>query len=504
MLLTNICNYSLILRCWLKSLSIKITLPCSMEVIMVFSSSTFLLVFLPCVLILYYTIFRNHRTAQNIFLFLASLVFYAWGEPLFVLILLLSIIMNYLFGLLIDKYRDYKTQARIIITVSMIYNVSLIFLFKYLSFAITNINSLFHKNIGIPQLGIPIGISFFSFQAISYVIDVYHQKGRVQKNPLNVGLYIALFPNLVSGPIVRYETIVDQIQNRSESFSLFSEGVLRFIRGFAKKVIIADNIAYVANKAFDTNINDLSVSFAWLGIIAYAFQILLDFSGYSDMAIGLSKMFGFQFLENFNFPYISKSISEFWRRWHISLGTWFRDYVYFPLGGSRVKTKIRLLFNLFVVWSLTGLWHGANWTFILWGLLYFVLIAFEKLTGFDKSKKFPIFHHIYTMFFVLMGWVLFRSSDIAQAKNYLSVMFFRSGNTIFDNNAYFYLCEYIIFLIAATLCSTPIFGWISKKLKFDENKFIGAVYPIVYLILFFIALSYVIKGANNPSIYANF
>ncbi|WP_066715614.1 MBOAT family O-acyltransferase [Clostridium sp. Marseille-P299] len=471
---------------------------------MIFSSSTFLLVFLPCVLLIYYTILRNHRTAQNIFLFLASLVFYAWGEPLFVLILLLSIVMNYIFGLLIDKYRDFKPQARLIITLSLVYNVSLIFLFKYLSFAITNINLLFNKNIGIPQLGIPIGISFFTFQAISYVIDVYHGKGHVQKNPLNVGLYIALFPNLVSGPIVRYETIVDQINDRKESFSLFSEGAIRFIRGFAKKVIIADNLAYVANKAFSLKTDDLSVSFAWLGIIAYAFQILLDFSGYSDMALGLSKMFGFNFLENFNFPYISKSISEFWRRWHISLGTWFRDYVYFPLGGSRVKTKFRLLFNLFVVWSLTGLWHGANWTFICWGLLYFVLLAFEKLTGFDKSKKFPIFHHIYTMFFVLMGWVLFRANDITQAKDYLKVMFFRGGNTVFDNNAYFYLCEYIFFLVVAILCSTPVFGWISKKFKFDDNKFIGAIYPIFYLLLFFIALTYVIKGANNPSIYANF
>ncbi|WP_368246072.1 MBOAT family protein, partial [Clostridium paraputrificum] len=351
---------------------------------------------------------------------------------------------------------------------------------------------------------LPIGISFFTFQAISYVIDVYRKNGEVQKNPLNVALYIAFFPQLIAGPIVRYETIAKQIKSRQETFDGFASGVCRFMVGLGKKVLLSNTLAIVADNAFNMNsINELSVSMAWLGAIAYTFQIYYDFSGYSDMAIGLGKMFGFSFLENFNYPYISKSISEFWRRWHISLGSWFRDYVYFPLGGSRVDTKKRLLFNLFVVWFLTGIWHGANWTFIIWGIMYFVLISIEKLIGFEKKfNKLSFIKHIYTMFFVILGWVIFRSSNITEAFSYMGKMFGVRASGIFD--AYFYLniVENIIFIIVATIFSAPIYKIIKKKVK--ENKFIAPIYVMGMLILFIVAISYILKGAYNPFIYFNF
>ncbi|MBE5962794.1 MAG: MBOAT family protein [Lachnospiraceae bacterium] len=471
---------------------------------MLFSSTTFLLVFLPIVLLLYYTVFLKHRLAQNIFLFFVSLIFYAWGEPWFVLIMLLSIVMNWIFGLLVDKYRDHPLLSKLILTLTIVYNLVVIFIFKYLIFTITNVNLLFHKDFAIPEITLPIGISFFTFQAISYVIDVYRRHGEVQKNPLNVGLYIAFFPQLIAGPIVRYETIAEQILYRKETFKGFSDGVIRFIRGLAKKVLLSNTLAIVADLAFSTETAELSVGMAWLGAICYTLQIFFDFSGYSEMAIGLGKMFGFDFLENFNFPYISASVSEFWRRWHISLGTWFKDYVYFPLGGSRVKTKSRLVFNLFVVWFLTGLWHGANWTFIAWGLLYFVLLTLEKLTGFEKKAKCKPLRIVYTLLFVIIGWVLFRSNDIAQAGDYLKVMFTNSSGILWDNNAYFYLCENAFFLLAAVLCSTPIFKWLSTKCKLEQNKVIGFLYPFFYLALFIVSLSYIVKGAYNPFIYFNF
>ena len=387
---------------------------------------------------------------------------------------------------------------------TIIINLSILFIFKYLMFTLTNINNIFGSNLSVPNITLPIGISFFTFQAISYVIDVYRKNGEVQKNPLNVALYIAFFPQLIAGPIVRYETIAKQIKSRQETFDDFASGVCRFMVGLGKKVLLSNTLAIVADNAFNMNsINELSVSMAWLGAIAYTFQIYYDFSGYSDMAIGLGKMFGFSFLENFNYPYISKSISEFWRRWHISLGSWFRDYVYFPLGGSRVDTKKRLLFNLFVVWFLTGIWHGANWTFIIWGIMYFVLISIEKLIGFEKKfNKLSFIKHIYTMFFVILGWVIFRSSNITEAFSYMGKMFGVRASGIFD--AYFYLniVENLIFIIVATIFSAPIYKIINKKVK--ENKFIAPIYVIGMLILFIVAISYILKGAYNPFIYFNF
>ena len=333
---------------------------------MLFSTSVFLFFFLPFVLFFYHALLRNKIKWQNLFLLVSSLFFYAWGEPYFVLIMLASIIVNWGFALLVDFFRD-RIYVRYLLFLVVLFNILLIFTFKYLNFFCTTLNDVFNTDIIIPSIALPIGISFFTFQSISYVIDVYRRKGHVQKNPLNVGLYIALFPQLIAGPIVRYETIAQQIENRVVTFSDFSEGVKRFIIGLGKKVLIANNVALVADHCFTLTEENLTAPLAWLGILCYTLQIYFDFSGYSDMAIGLGRMFGFHFLENFNYPYISKSISEFWRRWHISLGSWFRDYVYIPLGGNRVS-KVRLYVNLFIVWFLTGLWHGANWTFIIWGI----------------------------------------------------------------------------------------------------------------------------------------
>lgn len=466
---------------------------------MVFSSLIFLFLFLPCVLFGYYVLFGNSRTIQNIFLLISSLVFYAWGEPKFVLIMIVSIIVNWYFAIIIHKNRENASNARLILFFMLTFNLIIMFIFKYLMFTLNTINSIFKTHILISKIALPIGISFFTFQAISYVIDVYRQHGKVQQNPLNVGLYIAFFPQLVAGPIVRYETIAEQIDNRKESLEGFAYGIKRFIVGMGKKVVIANNLALVAEKSFKLNEN-LSVAMAWLGAIAYTFQILYDFSGYSDMAIGLGKMFGFKFLENFNYPYISKSISEFWRRWHISLGSWFRDYVYFPLGGSKVSTRTRLVFNLFVVWLLTGIWHGANWTFIVWGMMYFVLITIEKLTRFDK--KIGFIGHIYTLFFVILGWVIFNSATVTSAFIYIGVMLGNSKIGLVDGMAKLYMHDYSIYFIFAVMFSTPLFSKVKKEIKCITIKNILEIL-LLGLILFFSMLC-IVGNSYNPFIYFNF
>nr|WP_300004678.1 MBOAT family O-acyltransferase [Tissierella sp.] len=472
---------------------------------MLFSSTVFIFLFLPLVLIGYYVLFKDKRKVQNAFLFLTSLLFYAWGEPRFVFVMLLSILGNWIFGLLVDKYRDHIIARRLVIVSMLIFNLSIIFIFKYLMFTLGIINNLLKFKITIPNIVLPIGISFFTFQAISYVIDIYRKNGQVQKNPLNVGLYISFFPQLIAGPIVRYQTVADQIENRVETFDDFSEGVVRFITGLAKKVLIANNMAIVADKAFALQGDQITVVFAWLGALAYTFQIFFDFGGYSDMAIGLGKMFGFHFDENFNYPYISKSISEFWRRWHISLGSWFRDYVYFPLGGSRVANKSKLIFNLFVVWFLTGVWHGANWTFIAWGIFYFIIIAFEKVTDFEKrASNLNWLKHIYTLLLVIVGWVLFRAENIIKASEYLKSMVGLNNNLWIDDYSKLYFMEYKYIYILAIIFSTPLFKWLSNKYKLKDNIFLLPVNILLIIGMFTLSLSYIIKGSYNPFIYFNF
>lgn len=467
---------------------------------MLFSSSTFIFLFLPIVLFVYYVFLRKNRFLQNVFLLLASLVFYAWGEVAFVFVMIASIIANYFFGLFVSKAKN-SSSKRLSLILSIIFNLSILFVFKYLAFSLTNINALFGTSITVPNIALPIGISFFTFQAMSYVIDVYRGE-EVQKNILNVGLYISFFPQLIAGPIVRYQTVALQIQNRKESFDDFSDGVCRFIIGMGKKVLLANSLAVVADAAFNGDVSNTSASFAWLGAIAYTMQIFFDFSGYSDMAIGLGRMFGFKFLENFNYPYISTSITEFWRRWHISLGTWFRDYVYFPLGGSRVKSKSRLILNLFIVWLLTGIWHGANWTFIVWGLMYFVLLVIEKLTGLHKVEKLKILRWVYTLLFVVLGWVIFRSDTLKDAFTYLGVMFGSNGILI-DNFAVFYCKENIVYFLAGLVCCTPVISFVYRK-YINKNRVMPVLAGIALVAVAALSIIYIVKGTYNPFIYFNF
>ena len=470
---------------------------------MVFSSSAFLFVFLPLVLIIYYVFLKREINKKNMFLFISSILFYAWGEPKFIFIMLLSIFLNWRIGILIDKYNeDNSKKAKTYLVIGIVINVFILFIFKYLMFTINNINSIFGLTIKVPQIVLPIGISFFTFQAISYIIDVYRKNGKVQKKFMNLGLYISFFPQLIAGPIVRYETVAYDIENRKESFEQISQGVCRFIVGLAKKVIISNNLATVADMAFSQD--NLSVGFAWIGAIAYTFQIFFDFSGYSDMAIGLGRMFGFQFLENFNYPYISKSVSEFWRRWHISLTTWFKDYIYFPLGGSRVKSKFRLFFNMFVVWFLTGVWHGANWTFILWGVINYIVLVIEKSTKFEKRKKqIPFLRHIYVIILVCLGWVTFRADNIHIAFEYYKSLFGLSKNAFWDVKATLYIKENLIFFIIAIFASIPTSKIIKSKFKNKESLY-NVLYVIGILIIFIISISFIVKGSYNPFIYFNF
>lgn len=469
---------------------------------MLFSSSIFLFVFLPLCIVIYFKILKGNRKMQNIFLFIFSILFYAWGEPKFVLIMLLSIFLNWKFGLLVDKYRDEKKKAKLVIVICVTINLMILFIFKYLTFVLTNVNNIFNMDLNIPTIALPIGISFFTFQAISYVIDVYRKNGEVQEKFINVGLYISFFPQLIAGPIVRYETVAYDIEHRVETFEKFSSGVCRFILGLGKKVLLANNLAIVADAAYSQN--NISVAFAWLGAIAYMFQIFFDFSGYSDMAIGLGRMFGFQFLENFNYPYISKSVSEFWRRWHISLTTWFKDYIYFPLGGSRVKSKFRLFFNMFVVWFLTGVWHGANWTFILWGLINYIVLVIEKSTKFEKRKKqIPFLRHLYVIILVCLGWVTFRADNIHVAFEYYKSLFGLSKNAFWDAKATLYLKENIFFFIGAIICSTPAIKILNSKIR-NKGKLYDCVYVLGMLLIFILSISYIVKGSYNPFIYFNF
>ena len=475
---------------------------------MIFSSNIFLFLFLPITLLGYFLIKDKYK---NIFLLLMSLIFYAWGEPKFVFVMIASIIFNYLSAVFIDKFKTKKKIKRSVFILSIMGNLSLLFAYKYLDFAIANVNR-FGFTIPLQKLVLPIGISFFTFQAMSYVIDVYRGDVEVQKKLHKVGLFIALFPQLIAGPIVRYKDIAKEIDERTINFALFSEGVQRFVIGLSKKVLIANNMAIITDKAFAIPSGEISALFAWLGIIAYALQIYFDFSGYSDMAIGLGKMFGFNFLENFNYPYMAHSISEFWRRWHMSLGQWFRDYVYFPLGGSKVKKTSRLIFNLFIVWTLTGVWHGANWNFIFWGLLYFVLITFEKVTGIPKkfkSKTLKIIYRIITLLLVLIGWVFFRANNMTDAIKYLLSMLSLRGNPLIASDSIFYLKEYLVLLILGLIFSTNIPKSIWEKLKSNKNKkirinIIGVVETIVLLFVFLWIVSYTVLGSYNPFIYFNF
>lgn len=468
---------------------------------MVFSSIVFLFTFLPITLILYYI---SPRKMKNIVLLLISLIFYAWGEPVYVFLMMFTTLFDYLIGLLINKYRRNKIKSKRIFIFAVLVNLGILGFFKYYGFVIENINSVFSLNIGYNQLPLPIGISFYTFQTLSYVIDVYLDKVKVQKSLISFGLYVTMFPQLVAGPIVRYTDIDYQLKHRTHSMNKFGEGVDRFIQGLSKKVLLANNIGMIFTSIQQYDASEISVLTAWLAIAAYTLQLYFDFSGYSDMAIGLGKMLGFDFIENFNYPYISKSVTEFWRRWHISLGSWFREYVYIPLGGNRCSTIFQLR-NLCIVWFLTGLWHGADWNFILWGLYYGLILIIEKFLLKDILERMPGFiQHIYTMVLVMIGWTFFGIESIQKSLEYIKVMFFLNGNKIIDSTFIYYLHTNLILLIILILCSTPIVNKVFKKI-IQNGKMEGVTLAvIVQFVLLFLSIAYLVNETYNPFLYFRF
>ena len=471
---------------------------------MLFSSVTFLFFFLPIVFTLYYI---SLKKIKNYTLLLFSIIFYAWGGILYLPLLIISIMINYIFGLQIEKYKDNNKKRKNILIISIIFNVLFLGVFKYTNFIIDNINIIFKTSINIPIIPLPIGISFYTFQAMSYVIDVYRNDGKVQKNIFNLALYISMFPQLVAGPIVRYETIDNQITNRIHNIDKFNQGIERLTIGLFKKVIISNTVGELSALIYSLSNYQMSISVAWLGAIAYTLQVYFDFSGYSDMAIGLGKMLGFEFLENFNYPYISKSVSEFWRRWHISLGSWFRDYIYIPLGGNRVS-NIKTYRNLTIVWLITGIWHGASWNFVAWGLYFGIFIMLERAFLQNILNKIPkVFSHIYLLIVVIFGWVLFSKPDLKSAIDYMKIMIGVGEYPFINGYTTFYLSQYWLSLTMAIILSTPIINR-TKQLIIKSNKkimtAIEIIRPIIYFILFFITTVYIVNSTFNPFIYFNF
>ena len=468
------------------------------------------------------------KAFRNAFLLLASLLFYAWGEPKFVFVMILSILMNYVFGLLV-AWREEAGYRKRILTVMVAANLSLFFVFKYLNFTIENLNYLFHGAIPQTHITLPIGISFFTFQAMSYVFDVALGRGEVQKNPLHVALYVALFPQLIAGPIVRYETVAEEIRVRRETLSDFARGTRRFSVGLAKKVILSNSVALLADQAFGyQDVSQLSAAMAWLGALAYAFQIYFDFGGYSDMAIGLGRMFGFHFEENFNYPYISRTVSEFWQRWHISLSTWFRDYLFYPVSrkavplGRKVKKRFgkaagRLtpsVIALAVVWLSTGVWHGASWCYILWGVYYGILLI-SALIFQPTAKKwvkqlkintnapwFAALQILRTMTLVLLGYVLFRSSSVSRAMGYFGAMLGLTGNTAVDAAALDALRNHASALALCAIGSTPVVGWLQRRLGRAGSSDIAK--NAACLVLLVLSAAYIVSSSYNPFIYFAF
>ncbi len=466
---------------------------------MLFSSMTFVFLFLPIVCAVY---LLAKPALHNPILLIASMLFYAWGEPSYLAIMILTIIVNYLGALALDKWRKHKFP---IVTATILIDLSFLIYFKYFNFIIENANALFSMDATFIKVIMPIGISFYTFQAISYLIDVYREEVPVQKDFYKMALYIALFPQLVAGPIVKYHDVDEQIDHRTVTFDKVAYGVKRFIIGLSKKMLIANTMGAVADKIFVQPVEQFDTLTAWAGALAYSLQLFYDFSGYSDMAIGLGAIFGFKFLENFNYPYISKSITEFWRRWHISLSTWFKEYLYIPLGGNR-KGKYRTLFNLFIVFLATGIWHGASWVFVAWGLWHGIFIIFEKLTGWNKEKtklSYRVLQHVYTIFVFIIGWVLFRSETLTYAVDYIKNMFgLIEGHKIAYDLAYYIDNKEIIAFIVGVLCAMPVF---SKILQVPYKHKIKRTLVNLWLFgLFLLSTITIAASTYNPFIYFRF
>ena len=484
---------------------------------MVFSSFVFLLAFLLLVLLIYYVCPGKVR---NLVLLVASLLFYAWGEPVYVLIMLFSTVFDYTNGRLIEYFQNKNRpgKAKVVLVIDLVGNLGILGFFKYADFVIGNINSITGAGLTLLHIALPIGISFYTFQTMSYTIDVYRKVVPAQHNIVAFATYVTLFPQLIAGPIVQYKTVAEELNDRKVSLTDFSEGAFRFTIGLAKKVLLANQIGSL----WDTisQLQQMSVATAWLGAIAYSFQIYFDFSGYSDMAIGLGKMFGFHFLENFNFPYMSKTITEFWRRWHISLSSWFKEYVYIPLGGNR-KGMGRQLFNIMVVWMLTGLWHGANWNFVLWGVYYGILLMIEKLFLLKWLKKAPAWiGHIYSMFLVVIGWTIFAQTDMSQLGRYLKTMFGIGAHGGADADFFYFLSTNAVLLILLVVCSIDHRFWLRKVCKKSvasenaENDNIyqwceqsrGLTYakPIIMIVLLAVSFAFLVGDSYNPFLYFRF
>ena len=469
---------------------------------MLFSSVVFLFTFLPVILILYYLVPRAYK---NLVVLIGSLIFYAWGEPVYVLLMLFSTVTDYFHGRMIERFRG-TGKAKIFLMSSVIVNLAVLCFFKYADFLVQTVNSLLGTQIPLLGLGLPIGISFYTFQTMSYTIDVYRGEARVQRNLLDFGVFVAMFPQLIAGPIVKYRDVEERLKNRRADICTVSRGMKRFCVGLAKKVLVANVTGELWTAVSGMNPGGLSAMMAWLGIFAYAFQIYFDFSGYSDMAIGLGQMLGFRFPENFNYPYISASVTEFWRRWHISLGSWFREYVYIPLGGNR-KGLPRQLVNILIVWTLTGIWHGAGWNFLLWGLWFGVFLSLEKLFFGRVLAALPrAVGILYNSFLVLMGWVLFALEKPEHILGYLRAMF--GGNGLADSRALFLGREYMVPMLIAVVAATPLFAALAKRLETSRWGVGAALYrlgekviPVAFLIL---SVACIVDASYNPFLYFRF
>ena len=466
---------------------------------MIFSTPFFLFCYLPVVLLVYYAVPLKVR---NLVLLIVSLIFYAWGEPIYILIMILSIIIDYIHGILIDRYKKKGAlkKARIAVAASIVFNLALLLFFKYWDFIAVSLASAGIDFMPVLGLELPIGISFFTFQTMSYSIDVYRGDSKVQKNMVTFGSFVTMFPQLIAGPIIKFKEVAGQLDNRSYTFERFASGGARFVKGLCKKVLLANNFGLLWESLGGLNSADLTTLGAWLGIIGFALQLYFDFSGYSDMAIGLGRMLGFEFPENFNYPYIARSISDFWRRWHISLTTWFREYLYIPLGGNREGTS-RTIRNLLVVWLATGIWHGASWNFLLWGIYYFVLIVMEKYVIGKVLAKLPGWiSRIYTLFFVLVGWAVFAVGDISRMGVYLRSMF-GFGTSLLDGIFLYNLRNYAVLIIIGIISATPLSRRLWSKLPEKAGRIIG---PVVMLTGLFLVIAYLIDGSYNPFLYFEF
>ncbi len=472
---------------------------------MVFSSSTFLVVFLPITLLAYFLVgcfLTKNITVKNLILLAASLIFYAWGEPVYIVLMLISIMFNYIIGrdIALSKKDGGKKRAKVLFICAVVFNLAALGFFKYSGFVAENLGNLLGLQFKMPDLPLPVGISFYTFQIMSYIIDLYNGKIKVQKSILSFALYIALFPQLIAGPIVKYKDIERQLSRRKETPQKYAEGMSRFVVGLSKKLLLANTLGSVYSTVQATEFGKLSALSAWVGIVCYTLQIYFDFSGYSDMAIGLGKMFGFEFSENFRYPYIASSVTDFWRRWHISLSSWFRDYVYIPLGGNRRKTP-RVIFNLMIVWLLTGLWHGAAWNFILWGVYYGVLLILEKYVLKSKLERVPaMLRRVITLILVMLGWVLFSAPTLSDALGYIGVMF-GFGAGLFDANGAYLLTSNLALILIGAFCAAPIYKKLQKRIKpVNLSRVKAAAYPLL-LILCYI---FMISETYNPFLYFRF